>query len=371
MIWALKIFMALFIFGTGVQLAYWLLFFSKVLRLKNVAPIHKDHAQSVSVIICARNESENLKKNLPRFLNQNYPSFEIIVVDDDSSDNSAEVVLEFQKKNSILSLVRILNKNHTGKKAALTAGIQAAQYEVLLLSDADCYPASSNWIWHMQSVLQGSIQIGLGFSPYFFQNGFLNRFIRFEAIYTAVQYFSFALAGIPYMGVGRNLIYAKSLFLQNGGFSHHLDIASGDDDLFVSAAAEKHNTAVLMHPDSFVFSTPKKTWRGYYNQKSRHLSTSTRYKPIHQWMLGLLSLSHYLHYMAGIAVLCCGGSWMFVISLYLARTLVVAVQSWFILRKFKDTALFWWIPLLDAVMIIYYHVFAPILIIGNPRTWKL
>jgi glycosyltransferase involved in cell wall biosynthesis len=297
--------------------------------------------------------------------------YEIIVVDDDSSDKTADVVLDFQKKNSILSIVRILDKKQAGKKAALIAGIQAARHEIILLSDADCYPASPNWIWHMQAAIQEPIQLGLGFSPYFFQNGFLNRFIRFEAIYTAVQYFSFALAGIPYMGVGRNLIYAKSLFLLKNDFSNHLDLASGDDDLFVSAVAEKYNTAVLMHPDSFVFSTPKRTWRGYYNQKSRHLSTSTRYKPLHQWLLGLLSLSHYLHYMAGIAVLCCGGSWMFVTSLYLARTLVVAVQSWFILRKFNDTSLFCWIPLLDLLLLLYYHVFAPIFIIGNPRTWKL
>lgn len=357
--------------ATGVQLGYWLYFFARLARYQPVPPDPLAPTPPVSVVICARNESANLKKNLDRFLNQNYPSFEVIVVNDHSTDDTWEIGLEFSKKYPILSIINAPPHKVPGKKLALATGIKAARHELVLLSDADCHPLDPSWIRHMQASLNGPIEIGLGFSPYRIERGMLNLFIRFEAIYTAVQYFSFALAGLPYMGVGRNLIYAKSLFQRLDGFSSHLDIASGDDDLFINAAATAGNTAVVMHPESFVLSEPKRTWRGYYYQKSRHLTTSVRYHWHHQWLLGGLALSHYLHYAAAIALWAMGVSLRWILVCYLVRMWVVMAVFWFVLRKLRDPLLWKWIPILDAVFLLYYHVFAPIFIIGNNRTWKL
>ncbi|MFN7115838.1 MAG: glycosyltransferase [Saprospiraceae bacterium] len=361
----------IFIGTTLVQLFYWLFIFSKLALYKVPLLMDEDDEQApISVIICARNEAENLKKNLDLFLNQNYRSFEIIVVNDHSTDQTAEVVLNFQKKYANLRLVNCSGHKLPGKKAALTVGIKAARYDTIALSDADCQPASPDWLRLMQGALRQKVKIGLGYSPYQSHRGFLNLFIRFETIYTAIQYFSFALMGMPYMGVGRNLIYSKSVFFQTKGFQKHQNIASGDDDLFVNEAAQYANVQIVIHPGAFVFSEPKRTWRGYYHQKSRHLSTATSYQGRHQVWLGALSLSHALHYLLAISLLL-GGT--FVIPIFITVLVRMAVVSWTyynVLQKLQAMALWRWIPLLDAAYVLYYLVFAPALLIGRKDVWK-
>ena len=151
-----------------------------------------------------------------------------------------------------------------GKKNALSRGIYHAKNDILLLTDADCYAKSNQWAKAMVSTLDENISVGLGYGPYETQQGLLNAFIRYETVYTAIQYFSFALWGIPYMGVGRNMIYKKELFFQAGGFDKHSHIASGDDDLFVNAIANKKNTSIVIHKNSQMNSAPKKTWKAYF-----------------------------------------------------------------------------------------------------------
>lgn len=359
----------LFIAASLVQLSYWLFLFSKLAFYKQ--PAFADTAQPpVSVIICARNEAENLKKNLSQFLNQNYRSFEIIVVNDHSTDATAEVVLNFQKKYANLHLVNCKGQKLPGKKAALTIGIEAAHYDIIALSDADCQPASPDWLRFMQGALRQHVEIGLGYSPYQTHRGILNLFIRFETIYTAIQYLSFALRGLPYMGVGRNLIYTKSVFSRTSGFQNHQNIASGDDDLFVNEAAKYTNVQIVIHPSAFVLSEPKRTWRGYYHQKSRHLSTATSYQGQHQVWLGALSMSHALHYLLAIFLLL-GGT--FVIPIFITVLVRMAVVSWIyynVLKKLQALELWRWIPLLDAAYVLYYLVFAPALLIGRKNVWK-
>lgn len=205
-----------------------------------------------------------------------------------------------------------------GKKFALAQGITAARYDHLLLTDADCCPASEDWLYHMQRKLRGPLKIGLGYGPYQKYPGWLNRFIRYETFYTALQYLSFALAGRPYMGVGRNLIYKKELFEEVGGFHKHINLASGDDDLFVQAAADANNTTLILSPSTFCYSEPERTWRSYARQKARHLTTGKHYTTINKMLLGALSLSHFVHFLGGF-VLIVKFSTIFVIVLYVVR----------------------------------------------------
>jgi glycosyltransferase involved in cell wall biosynthesis len=365
---------SVFIGATLLQLLFWGLIFSRLGTYKKVAepkPMTENTSlPPVSVILCACNEADNLHQYLDRFLSQDYPFFEVVVVNDNSVDDSEKILLEFQKKYSILQPVTLREQHPPGKKYALAAGIAAAKYDLLLLSDADCYPASPQWIRQMQSLIKDEVLIGLGFSPQEYRSGLLNRFIRFETIFTAIQYFSFSIVGLPYMGVGRNLIYHKSLYQQQQGFTAHLDLASGDDDLFVNAVASRKNTAVQLSPESFVFTIPKMTWGGYYRQKTRHLTTGTRYRPLHQLMLGALAASHFFHYVAGLSWGWYTGEWSVVLSLYLARATVVVLLSRSILSRLQAQALWPWMLFLDALYLLYYVVFAPVLIIGNPRTWK-
>jgi glycosyltransferase involved in cell wall biosynthesis len=359
--------------ATLVQLAYWLGVFS---RLANYRPetsraTEATNGPPVSVIICVRNEAENIRKNLIYVLEQEYNHFEVIVVDDNSSDKSWEILLDIKNKYPILQLIQLKEQTLPGKKVALSRGIEAAHFERLLLTDADCRPKSKHWLSIMAGALQGEKEIVLGFSPYNLHTGFVNIFIRFEAIYTAIQYFSLALMKIPYMGVGRNLAYLKSLYRKQQGFLSHVHIASGDDDLFINQAANGQNTAIIIHPDTFVVSEPKRSWRGYYYQKSRHLTTGNRYKLSHQLLLGGLAGSHVMHYL-GVLILLPTAYAPAVILMFLVRMGVVQWMYARILKLLQDPALSRWIPLLDATFTCYYLFLSPVLLTtGNLKKWKL
>lgn len=361
-----------FLFFTLVQLAYWLLLFSRLIYFNNEKNKENNSFPPVSVIICAHNEAENLSRHLPYFLEQEYPTYELIIVNDYSSDNSSKILLDFQKKYTNLRVISLQGqKSYSGKKTALEAGIETAAFDILLLSDADCYPASPYWIKRMQSKIRGIITLGLGFSPYVKKPGFLNAFIRFETIQAAIQYLSLAVVGFPYMGVGRNLVYKKSLFHKAGGFEDHYDLASGDDDLFVNAIASKDNTTIILDPSSFVLSIPKSSFREFYYQKSRHLQTGKRYKPLHQLLLGGLSLSHFLHYLAGISlILFFPVHWPWVLAGYSLRMVTMLICIRPILRRIQQTDLLPLIPLLDVSFVLYYIFLTPAMIFGNTNKWN-
>src|ERR1043166_9402215 len=223
-------------------LYYYFGVFSKFAFYKAKGQIEPE-PQPVSVIIAARNEYHNLEKNLKSILEQAYPEFEVIVVNDCSWDDSQKLLEYYQEVYPHLNICKLVEqeKYPTNKKFALTIGIKAAKYDYLAFTDADCVPESSQWLRLMQSQFTPSKEIVLAYSPYKKQPGFLNLFIRFEASFTALSYFSAALAGNAFMGVGRNLAYTKDLFFRNKGFASHQHILSGDDDLFVNENANKNN----------------------------------------------------------------------------------------------------------------------------------
>ncbi|HUS86103.1 MAG TPA: glycosyltransferase [Bacteroidales bacterium] len=252
----------------------------------------------VSVIICARNEAENLKEFLPSVLEQDYPEFEAIVVNDCSEDNTTEILTSFLENYSNLRVTTIHKDSSLGhsKKMALFIGIKAASYDHLLLTDADCKPASNKWMGLMMSGYSGEKEFVLGYGGYLKKRGLLNKYIRYDAMFIALQYTGMALAGRPYMGVGRNLAYKKSLFFDNKGFGPHLNLQSGDDDLFVNALANKDNTSVVIDKNAYTLSLPSTRWISFSKQKMRHMSTSVYYRPSTKFLLGLEPVSRLINY---------------------------------------------------------------------------
>lgn len=369
-----------FVICTIVQLAMWWGLFGKFAFYTtpentgvSADSLTQKEEEPVSIVICARNEAQNLAKFLPRILSQNYRLYEVIVVNDNSTDTTEEVLIQHTINCPYLRIIHIHNKyeydSQVGKKKVLAEGIKAARHNVLLLTDADCEVASENWLRKMQGSMQGDKQIVLGFSPYFRYPGCLNLFIRYETIYTAVQYFSFALAKMPYMGVGRNLAYQKHLFELAGGFKKHEHIASGDDDLFINQVSTQKNVSINIDPESFVFSEPKRSWKSYFRQKARHMTTGREYKLQHKILLGLLSATHFGHFFLGGLVLMAQGSANVVIILYLIRMISLIILYGKILKKLRDPSMLIWIPILDAAFVLFYVVFAPFLITGKRNQW--
>ena len=260
--------------------------------------------QGVTIVVCANNEHDNLLELLPLLTAQDYPLYEVLVMDDRSTDLSDVLLEELVPLLPNLRYIRIdVEAAHvTPKKYALTIAMKKATYPTVLLTDADCRPASDQWLAGMVAPLQNeSTEIVLGISPYTHQKGFLNFLIRSETLFTAVQYVSLALAGRPYMGVGRNLLYRRDLFFRHKGFYSHMRVWGGDDDLFVNEAATSRNVAVSLHPDTFTTSAPKETWKAWKRQKQRHLNVGKRYKAGDKFLLGLITGTHVLTWLLALA----------------------------------------------------------------------
>ncbi|MBN1340415.1 MAG: glycosyltransferase, partial [Bacteroidales bacterium] len=293
-------FYVLALFGlTGlIQLIYYWLVFSRLAFYRSKP--REGATEPVSVVICAKDEYHNLKKNLPYFLEQDYPDYEVVVVDDASDDDTAELLEDFAREYPRLKPVTIRqNLNFfRGKKFPLALGIKSAKHELILLSDADCRPAGTGWIGQMAASFSPEKEIVLGYGKYEHRRGFLDKLVRFETVMTALQYLSFALSRIPYMGVGRNLAYKKTLFFRAGGFISHYKISSGDDDLFINRVAGRRNTTVSLNPEAFTVSRAKTRFSDWWRQKKRHLTSSGFYKTKHKILLGAFSFSQFLFYLS-------------------------------------------------------------------------
>lgn len=326
----------------------------------------------ISVIISARNEAKNLKENLASILDQNYHDFEVIVVNDCSSDASETVLDEFKSTYPNLKVVTITEhvRFKTGKKFALTLGIKAARNEHLLFTDADCQPASQNWITRMAAQFTGNVQIVLGYSPYYKTGNFLNGLIRFETLKTAINYLSAALNGDTYMGIGRNLAYTKTLFFSNKGFAAHMHVISGDDDLFVNQNATSTNAAIEIHPDAFVFTSAKTSLGGLYRQKKRHMGVGKLYKNEHRRMLSFDALSGFVFY--GLFIWCLAFCFepLLVLGLFVFRWIVQLIIYRKIFKKLNAKSQLWYLPFLDFVYYIYINVFGSIGTFVKTTQWK-
>ncbi len=354
-----------------IQIFYYLFFFSRLASYKDTTKTNQ-HNHPVSVIICARDEADNLAKNLPGSLVQAYPTtHEVIVVNDNSYDDSKYLLEEFEHSFRQLKVVELKQeaKLIPGKKFPLSIGIKTAKYEIVLLTDADCVPASEWWIDKMQQTYDDETEIVLGYGAYHKKKGLLNKLVRWETFHTALQYLTYALAGKPYMGVGRNLSYKKTIFFRHKGFSAYNHVASGDDDLFINTAATKNNTKINIAPEAFTLSEPPATWRQWIKQKSRHYSTAKYYQPLHKFLLGLYSLSHFLFF----PLLACSiilFSWQWSLFIFATRFMVQASVLYPAMKKLNEKDLFPLFFLFDVWMFFYYFIFAATLIKKPGAGWK-
>ena len=298
------------------SLFYQLFFFIKITFHSNnissdkgVISSFNDKNVGLSIIICAKNELENLKKNLPNIIDQNELSIvfndshfnfksEIIVVNDQSTDDSLNYLQTLEKQHDCLKIVNIdRSVNHSeGKKFALTLGIKTAKFDYLLMTDADCFPKSQNWsniIFKALLSNNNDLDVILGYSPYRKQKGILNKLIRFDIFVVAQNYLSYALRNLTYMGVGRNLAYKKKIFFDNKGFASHIHIPSGDDDLFIQEVSSDKNIkiGVEFSRDTHMVSEVTNNWKDWIYQKRRHLSTSSFYKIKFKILLMIYPLS--------------------------------------------------------------------------------
>jgi len=323
------ILLVLFAIAVFMQLFYYFIFYLRPGLYRHTENTRE--SAPVSVIICARNEADNLKSFLPLVLEQDYDDYEVIVVNDCSDDDTEDILKKYSFEYDRLKAVTIhkeLSLRHS-KKMALFIGIKEAKNELLLLTDADCQPVTSHWISSFAVSFSRKTDFVIGYGGYIRGKGLLNKYIRYDSMFIAMQYSGMAMAGLPYMGVGRNLAYKKSVFMKNRGFGPNFYLQSGDDDLFVNKLARKRNTIVNLDPASFTRSIPSATWKNYYKQKIRHLSTASLYRNITKLFLIIEPVSRLLFYSLLIVLL-------LITKLYIP---VIILASFVILSKFITLAL--------------------------------
>jgi glycosyltransferase involved in cell wall biosynthesis len=354
-----------------IQLFYYLYYFRR-LAFHQPAAFEQTQEHPVSVVICARDEAANLADNLPGVLLQNYrTTHEVVLVNDNSQDETRYLLEGLHKQFRHLNVVELKQeaKLIPGKKFPLSVGIKSARHEIVLLTDADCIPASENWIQRMQAPFRDGVEIVLSYGAYHKAKGLLNKVIRFDAFHSALQYLSYAMAGQPYMGVGRNLAYKKELFYRHKGFSSHNHIPSGDDDLFINMASTPTNTAVVLDQDAFTLSKPQKSFGRWFKQKTRHYSTARFYKPVHRFLLSLYSATQFLFYPLFVAsLLFC--SWPLPLGIFAIRLITQAVIMQKSMARLNEKDLFPLFLFFDILQVFLYIIFFPALLKKPKAIWK-
>lgn len=357
-----------YLFTFFVQLFYFLFFFIRLSFKDKNQDLNNFTYPPVSIIIAARNEEENLTDNLPNLFEQDYPEFQVIVVNDRSWDASLDVLQAYYQKYENLKVVENpdLGKDGFAKKFAITLGIKAADYDKLVFIDADCVPSSNQWLKEIVKGFSHNKQIVLGAGPYEHTKGFLNKLIRFDANFIAIQYLSFAKAKTPYMGVGRNLAYTQEIYDSVRGFKNHYYIPSGDDDLFVNETANKKNTAVVFNENALTFSKPKETFKSWFYQKKRHISTGKHYKLKDKILLTLYPFSLLIFYISLFFLLVIHNWWYIALSIAVFRMLLqilIFIRPFKILKS-KDLLLI--LPIWEIILLFL----TPVIMINN-KTHKV
>ncbi|MFI8378633.1 glycosyltransferase [Leeuwenhoekiella sp. NPDC079379] len=364
-----ELLLVLYVATVLVNCCYYLYFlkfgFARDVLNKNVS----SSKEGVSIVICAKNEAQNIEALLQSLLSQDYPLFEILLVNDNSTDATPALIYHFANLHDAIKVIDLNPK--TGKKAGITQAIANSSYKKLLFTDADCLPNSPHWITSMTQKLNGPKEIVLGYSGYkHYKNSWLNKLIRFETLVTAMQYFSYATYNNTYMGVGRNLSYLKKTFKAANGFKKHLHLKAGDDDLFVNQTATTTNVTMCFNAESFTYSEPKRTWKEWFVQKRRHTDVARKYKLKHQIQLGLFYLSQFLFFGLLTVLLVQQQFILLVCVLALIRIFLV----WFVTSKtaikLEERKLIPVIPILEPFLISLQLLIFISNTLVKPRRWN-
>jgi glycosyltransferase involved in cell wall biosynthesis len=356
---------------TGIQALFALseLWFSAATNDSNSRD--EESSSPVSIIVCARNEAGRLKVGLPLLLAQDISTYEVLLVDDCSNDDTAKVAAEWAIEYPQLRLIRISAdeaRQFPGKKQALSIALQHARYEHLLLCDADCHPQSRNWARIMTAPLLQGKEIVAGYGAYEYRPGLLNAFIRWETLHTFLQYSTFGRIGLPYMAVGRNLACRKHLLQEAQEHPLWRSMPSGDDDLLIRLKGTRHNYTTIADPEACTASDAPAGYSDWLAQKQRHVSTGKLYRKPVQLLLATYAGTHAFMWITFILLICSDKGYLVLSPMLLRCFLTWSI--WIIAaRKMKERKLILYFPFTDFLWLLYHTVLSPFIFFKNKQKW--
>jgi glycosyltransferase involved in cell wall biosynthesis len=358
-----------FVAFTGIQIIYYLTFSSILFKKKKQIKNYLEHP--ISVIIFAKNKGKELQKYLPYILEQEYKKFEIILINNASSDDTDEILESFKEKHSNLKIIDVENNEAFWgkKKYALTLGIKAAKYNNLLFTDADCKPVSKKWISEMSSVFSEKRTIVLAYSKFKKENTLLNILARYKNLLTSIQYFSYTKIDSPYMAVRRNMGYNKSEFFKVKGFINHMHIKQGEDDLFIQDAANKENTTLCIHKNSFIEVKPPTSFFNWFQEIIVNNSTQKHYKVHHKIYLQLFLFTKFFTYILSI-ILFFFYPWKIILAILLTYFFIQFLVIGFSSKKLKEPQITYFLPFLEIGLLLFHFSIFITNLISKPNNWK-
>jgi glycosyltransferase involved in cell wall biosynthesis len=327
----------------------------------------------ISIVVCSHNNYKGLEQLIPVLLRQDFPCFEVIIVNDRSTDATEKWLTAQNELDQRIVPIHI-SDTPTGwnaKKYALQQGIKKAQYSIVTLTDSDCIPASNKWLQHIaQTFTNANTNIYLGYSPYRKEHSILNKLIGTETLFTVFQYFSLAKIGMTYMGVGRNLAYRKSFIekhIDEFPFQNHV---GGDDDLLISRISKGNDAQIGINDESFVLSEPENTWQSWWQQKRRHLSAGQKYKFSTQCMLATYWLSNQLCWCSFFILCLYSTELTTIISLHAVILMlgIIILQRYF--RIFQEGRLLLLFPFWDFLYIASSSIIGLSTFLNKNKKWS-
>lgn len=295
-----------------VQLFFYAALYKKPLayeQKRDKTTPEEEEFPSVSVIIASKNESEDLEKNLPAVLEQDYPNFEVIVINSGSTDETDVLLKHFDQsyKHLYHTFIPAEAEDVNVKKLALTLGIKAAKSDILLFTEAYCKPSSDQWIKEYAREFAKGRDIVLGYCKLVIPKKTMMRgFMRYDNLVHSLKYLAAAIAGKPFMGIGRNLAYRKELFFGQKGFSSILNIEGGEDDLFINKIVRRKSTGVVVSPQSMTETDIVTRFSVWRQLKSKYMYTKQFYRGFGAHIFGWDTFSKYAFYLLFVAAIMVG-----------------------------------------------------------------
>ncbi|MDR0606309.1 MAG: glycosyltransferase [Bacteroidales bacterium] len=358
-----------------VQLLFYWVIFSRF-AFNRVLKRDKKVYSGISVVICVKNDCSYLEQFLPVVLTQDYPDYEVIIVNDNSNDDTEHILREMQQVHKHLHVISIATQSSKGNdnKLALAVGIKSAKNDLILMTNADCQPRSSSWIKELAVCTTDKKAIVLGYKTYNSKKGLLNILIRFDALYTAIRYFSFALTGCPYMGVKSNMLYSKEMFLQNNDYLLAYKMEAGENDLFISKMMNKHNTTIsYSYSSQVVSSLCYQSFSEWVNRKEKHVRAMKYAKPTSKFFLKLYWYTGLLFYILLVVTLCLSANIILGIGFLLGVYFIRLISQWFIFakacNKLNEKQLIKYVPLMD-IFFMFLIPLVDVLTFQKQSRWK-